>query len=177
MHKGNVTVDPSAGYEKRDITIPAVLQNIIFLFLFIGFCLALSWVVYVLFLPKGKDRLAIDPVTPTPQRPPAPVLQAYPKAEMRQFREQENAVVSSYGWANREQGAVRIPVDRAVELLAERGFPAGQLPVTKDDLQARPGNHPVSPQASGAHAEAPAGEAQRPAPNPGAHPEGHAGSH
>ena len=140
MHKSNVTIDPTSGYEKRDVSLSTILRWVIFLFAFVGVCAFLAWVSYVIFLPKGKDRLAIEPVSPTDQRPPSPVLQAYPKTEMHQFRAQENAAVTSYGWANKEKTEVRIPINHAVELLAERGLPVGQQPVSKNDADLRPGN-------------------------------------
>lgn len=68
-------------------------------------------------------------VTPLPflaerQPPPAPRLQVDPPADLRKLRAAEDAVLHSYGWVDREAGIVRIPIERAVELLAERGLPA-----------------------------------------------------
>ncbi len=32
-------------------------------------------------------------------------------------------MLKSYGWIDRDKGVVRIPIDRAIEILAERGLP------------------------------------------------------
>ena len=36
----------------------------------------------------------------------------------------ENAILGSYGWLDRKAGTVRIPIDRAMDLIAHRGLPA-----------------------------------------------------
>lgn len=58
------------------------------------------------------------------QPPPAPRLQVDPPADLRKLRAAEDAVLQSYGWVDRDAGIVRVPVERAIELLAERGLPA-----------------------------------------------------
>ncbi|MCS6926547.1 MAG: hypothetical protein NZ578_11670 [Candidatus Binatia bacterium] len=58
------------------------------------------------------------------QPPPAPRLQVDPPADLRRLRAAEDAVLQSYGWVDRDAGIVRIPIDRAIALLAERGLPA-----------------------------------------------------
>jgi hypothetical protein len=161
MLKSNVTIDPHSGYEKRDVSLPTLTKWVIFLFIFVIVCSAIAWVVYVMFLPRGRDPLALAPLTPGQRRPPSPVVQAYPRVEMRQFRAQENAAVASYGWANKERGEVRIPVGRALEMLAERGLPTGQVPVSKSDPGLRPGNRTIeSGSATGAGETTQPGQAQ-----------------
>jgi hypothetical protein len=59
-----------------------------------------------------------------PRLPPAPRLQTAPERELRQMRDEEDELLRSYGWVDREAGRVRIPIDRAMDLLAERGLPA-----------------------------------------------------
>lgn len=139
MHKSNVTIDPNSGYEKRDVSLSTIMRWVVFLFIFVVICAAIAFVTYVVFLPQGRDPLALETLTPGQQRPPSPVLQAYPRAEMRQFLLDENEAVNSYGWANKEQNEVRIPVDKAIEMLAARGLPTGQQPVSRTDINMRPG--------------------------------------
>ena len=43
---------------------------------------------------------------------------------LQKFREEEEHLLSSYGWADQNTGVVRLPIDRAKELLLERGLPA-----------------------------------------------------
>lgn len=67
---------------------------------------------------------AVSPMQNLQAMPPMPLLQAAPKADMKVMLEQEHALLTSYGWASKPEGRVRIPVDRAVELVAQRGLPA-----------------------------------------------------
>ena len=39
------------------------------------------------------------------------------------MREEERDRLSSYGWVDRKAGIARIPVDRAIEILAKKGLP------------------------------------------------------
>jgi hypothetical protein len=61
----------------------------------------------------------------TPGRlPPAPRLQSNPTSDLQQLLEAGNAKLNSYGWIDKSAGVIRIPIDRAMELLAQRGLPA-----------------------------------------------------
>jgi hypothetical protein len=44
--------------------------------------------------------------------------------ELQELRAAEDAVLRSYSWVDRAGGIVRMPIDRAIDLLAERGLPA-----------------------------------------------------
>jgi hypothetical protein len=58
------------------------------------------------------------------QVPPEPRLQITPAQDLQQMRAAEDALLNTYGWVDREAGIVRLPIDRAIQLLAERGLPA-----------------------------------------------------
>ena len=73
------------------------------------------------------------PPTPTPQHPPAirnlPSTETDPAAELRAYRKRERAVLENYGWINPQQGIVRLPIERAMQLYAERaGTPQRPAP-------------------------------------------------
>jgi hypothetical protein len=55
--------------------------------------------------------------------PPQPRLQMEPRQEMRALRQRDQELLTTYGWANREAGLVRIPIERAMQLTVERGLP------------------------------------------------------
>jgi hypothetical protein len=71
------------------------------------------------------------------QPPPAEVVktemsepvQSFPRlveSEPRvlaEFRKTEDALLSSYGWVEKDKGLVRIPIDEAMRLVVERGLP------------------------------------------------------
>ena len=71
---------------------------------------------------------------------PQPRLEVKPGASLAELRAAEDAELKSYGWIDRKAGTVRIPIDRAMQLLLERGLPdvgAGKTPLSL--MQARPG--------------------------------------
>jgi hypothetical protein len=42
------------------------------------------------------------------------------------FRAQEDALLTSYGWVEKDKGLARIPIDEAMKLVASRGMPKFQ---------------------------------------------------
>ena len=55
---------------------------------------------------------------------PGPRLQVDANKELRQMRAAEDAALNSYGWVDKSSGSVRIPIERAIEILAKQGLPA-----------------------------------------------------
>ena len=75
-----------------------------------------------------------------------PLLQVLPEDELAAMRAADARQLNEYAWADKASGAVRIPIDRAMRLLAERGLPASSAaPVTIEQLQQQRGNPPVTP--------------------------------
>lgn len=56
--------------------------------------------------------------------PPEPRLQVVPRVELQQYKEEVTHQIESYEWIDKDAGVVRIPIERAIELIAERGLPA-----------------------------------------------------
>ena len=59
-----------------------------------------------------------------PEIPPEPRLQDAPAVDLELFRERERKRLSTYGWIDRANGVVQIPIERAMELVAREGLPA-----------------------------------------------------
>jgi len=55
--------------------------------------------------------------------PPPPRLQNYPFYDLKALRGDENRVLEHYGWVDKNAGVGRIPVERAIDVLAEKGLP------------------------------------------------------
>jgi hypothetical protein len=55
--------------------------------------------------------------------PPGPRLQTYPFQDIKELRQTEVPLLDSYEWIDRNAGTVRIPIERAMDVLAERGLP------------------------------------------------------
>ncbi|HVN03056.1 MAG TPA: hypothetical protein VMT86_01495 [Bryobacteraceae bacterium] len=55
--------------------------------------------------------------------PPEPRLQPNPPRDMRAMRAAEDQLLNQYAWVDPDKGIVRIPVARAMDLIAQRGLP------------------------------------------------------
>ena len=79
-----------------------------------------------------------------PGLPPLPRLQVYPVRHWKDFAAAEKARLDSYGWMDRTSGAVHIPIDRAIEIVAERGVgPLPPAPMAMPAAPAAPGTTEV----------------------------------
>jgi hypothetical protein len=77
---------------------------------------------------ENRERSSERPLAPAiaaslRRTPPEPRLEPYPLLPLLRLHAEERAVLTSYGWVDKPGGVVRIPIDRAMELLVERGLP------------------------------------------------------
>lgn len=78
---------------------------------------------------EKKDRAVIAEAgleRPQDALPPPPRLQIHPVASWEAFRDAETKRLATYGWMDRASGAVHVPVERAMEIVLQRGV--GPLP-------------------------------------------------
>jgi hypothetical protein len=54
---------------------------------------------------------------------PNPRLEEDERTQLNGMRTEEEKTLYSYGWVNEQQGIVRIPIERAMDLLVQRGLP------------------------------------------------------
>src|SRR5690349_19528358 len=116
------------GYEKRDVNAKWIFGIVVFLAavgLLMHFCLA-GMMQRLGRTPTPRDSYAgahrLSPAT-AELNTNVPHLQLSPPAELKQFRAREDAELNSYGWIDRSSGIVRVPIDRAMELVLQRGLP------------------------------------------------------
>lgn len=62
---------------------------------------------------KAIEASLISQRTPAPK----PRLQVHPPSDLAAYRAQQEHLLDSYGWVDRRSGVVRIPINRAMELL------------------------------------------------------------
>jgi hypothetical protein len=58
------------------------------------------------------------------KEPPAPRLQFAPVKDIQDLHNREESTLNSYGWVDKPSGTVRIPIDKAIDLLMQRGLPS-----------------------------------------------------
>jgi hypothetical protein len=128
------------GYERQDISVSGVLY-----FLF-GLAVAGLITYFVVdgfyhFLDKraAAEQAPVNPLVtnaPTDTRHipkdypqsafPNPKLEEDERGQLNGIRLTEEETLSTYDWIDKNTGTVRIPIDRAMELIAQRGLPTRQ---------------------------------------------------
>lgn len=93
-----------------------------------------AFLMWILFRTLVAREIARDPKPlaiverTAPPPPPAPRLQVTPEKDLAALRAGEKAMLEGYAWVDRAAGRVRIPIERAMTLIAERGLPPVAAP-------------------------------------------------
>jgi hypothetical protein len=119
------------GYEVSDAHIGPLVRFGVFLAVVTVVFAALMVGLYrFLDAREAAEKAPRYPMTVGVERPlpPPPRLQSYPFSDLKALRQEEGRLLERYGWIDRNRGLVRIPVDRAIEILAERGLPYREAP-------------------------------------------------
>jgi hypothetical protein len=66
-----------------------------------------------------------SPLATTRRLPPEPRLQTAETRDLGAVREGEDKALASYGWVDKDGGVARIPIERAMDLILQRGIPGG----------------------------------------------------
>jgi hypothetical protein len=112
------------GYETRDASIPALLKFAVTLaIVLIVVSVGMRWL-FGYFAKTQTLGPATAPFENTRTIPPVPRLQVAPQKEIHDYWESQQETLNSYGWVDKHNGTVRIPIDRAMRLVLQRGLPA-----------------------------------------------------
>jgi hypothetical protein len=138
IHPANST--GNGGYERQDIGAAPVLYFLLGLLVAGVFIYFLADGIYsylekqseaqqapvsplVTNAPKDTRQLSADYKDYLRQSFPAPQLEIDERGQLDKIRIGEEETLSSYDWVDQKAGTVRIPIDRAMDLLAQRGLP------------------------------------------------------
>jgi len=130
--------NPEVQFEKGDVDATALLK-------FLGWTVAatlaivfLLWRLYFVFVAQEAARQPPPPIMrpdAAQMAPPRPLLQVRPEPppelaarfaaqNLAEFRAQEDALLGSYGWVDKDLGRVHMPVAEAMRIVAEQGLPS-----------------------------------------------------
>jgi len=112
------------GYETRDVNVAALVKfaaSLAVILIIVSFGMRWTFNYYAKTQTLGP---AATPFENERTIPPLPRLQVAPQKEIHDYWESQQSIVGSYGWVDRQNGVVRIPVDRAMRILLARGLPA-----------------------------------------------------
>jgi hypothetical protein len=116
-----------AGHEPNTVSSRAVVRFVLGLASILIVVHFLIWGVFQLLKQdaKSEDRPLPPGVSKQFARlPPAPRLEDRPLAPRAQLNARENRILGTYGWVDKKAGTVRIPIERAMDLITNRGLPA-----------------------------------------------------
>jgi hypothetical protein len=139
---------PYHDHERKDVDVPSLFM--IALVLFLSGAVIFLVVSGMMRYFKSHEPIktagrANIPATRSAEFP-KPQLEVKSGADLATLRAAEEADLNSYGWLDRNSGTVHIPIDRAMQLLSERGLPevgAGKTPLSL--MQARPAETATPP--------------------------------
>ncbi len=114
---------PEARHELRDVNTWAVTKFAIALVLLCGVALLILAGLFKYF--QSQEVVTPPGATAIANRlPPAPRLETHPIQDLSAMRAGEDAALNSYGWVDQKNGIARIPISRAIDLLAQHGLPS-----------------------------------------------------
>lgn len=133
-HAHGDLVNENVHHEESDINVRAIISFVVVL---TAVTVAIQVLVYGLFLlfnkVEDKTQADVSPLTPPPAQVsdfPSPSLQTTPWTDLIKLRADEYAYLHSYGWVDQNAGIARIPIDRAKEMLLQKGLPVRADAVT-----------------------------------------------
>jgi hypothetical protein len=107
-------------YEVRDATVWVLVVFGFALCLMLAFTLLGSGLLVSFLAHRDSRTLPVPTVETGAERPPEPRLQTDPGRDLGDMRRAEDSLLGSYTWIDRQTGTVRIPIDRAMDLVAAR---------------------------------------------------------
>lgn len=119
-HLGEEGVSPEERHDERTSVLVWAGAGLAIVLVVVSF--AMLWLFNYLAAEEAARSPRRNPLATTYGRelPPQPRLQSAPLRDLEHLRAREDAILHGYGWMDRERGLVRIPIERAMELLAER---------------------------------------------------------
>ena len=154
-------VDTSLGYERSDVGVTGIVVFVVALTIFVVvggvLCYGIGKVINARMNkedgPNSKWTKTVDvrqlgnlPSNPELQDKMAEITQSFPtprvqsddgNQDVADLHAREDLLLSNYTWVDESKGTVRIPIERAMELIAQRGLTAApavttQAPMTGD---------------------------------------------
>lgn len=148
-HAGDMPANPGINYESRDLGARGIVVFLI--------VLAISGIlieILVWGMLRFYNKMTVEsnvptagtsqlygqpyatPVTGDPSlRFPKPALQVDDVADMNKLKAENEEILNSYAWVDKNNGTVRVPIQQAIDQVAQKGLPVrqeqGPLPVAK----------------------------------------------
>jgi hypothetical protein len=140
-------IDASLGYERRDVSVTGIIVFLVAMFIFVVVTAVVCYGVgKVLNAHMNKEdgpttkwtktvnirELGNMPSSPAMQNQVANLMETFPaprlevdngNVDVEALHAREGLLLYHYTWIDKSKGTVRIPIERAMELVAQRGLP------------------------------------------------------
>jgi hypothetical protein len=160
---GPKDIDASAGYEQTDVKVTGIIVFLVSLAILVAVCGVVTYGMGKLINARmdrqdgptnkwAKDpdkqirQLGNLPSSPELQNKIAQVTQSFPtprvqtddgNQDVADLHAREDLLLENYTWVDQSQGKVRIPIERAMQIIAQKGLPvaptAQQAPLLADE--------------------------------------------
>jgi hypothetical protein len=121
--------NPPVHHEESDVNIRGIFGFAAGLAIAVAFVAFVVWVLFTYFASREARKSTPEYPLAVQQEnrlPPEPRLQTNPRQDLTDLRSQEDQILDTYGWVDRNAGTVRIPIEQAMKLTLQRGLPARQ---------------------------------------------------
>ncbi len=144
---GPEDIDASAGYEKSDVRVTGIIVFLTSLLIFVAVIGVLAYGIGKVINarmdredgPTSKWASTVNvrslgnmPADPELQHKVAELTEKFPTPRLERddgdqdladLHQREDLLLNYYSWVDQPKGTVRIPIDRAMEIIAQRGLP------------------------------------------------------
>jgi len=123
----------NSGYETTDVNPRTLLASVALLAAVLVLSVVAAVVLFDVFAEQAAQRdPKVSPLAPAEsQVPPEPRLVVREHADLESVLKGEEELLrgpKAYGWVDKERGIVRIPIERAMELIAKEGLQSRPSP-------------------------------------------------
>jgi hypothetical protein len=138
-HGSGLPVNPGINYESRDLGAKGIVVFLIVLAVSGILIELLVWGMLRFYnkltvennVPTaGTAQLYTQPTELTGGDPalrfPKPALQVDDVADMNKLKAENEEILNSYGWVDQNNGVVRVPIQTAIDQVAQKGLPVRQ---------------------------------------------------
>lgn len=112
-----------AGHESQDARVRPIVMVLAGLAVSVAIVGALVYGIFWYLADHPLNTAPSNPLVESVQIPPPPRIDTHPGAELKELNTYEDNILSTYGWTDPKKNIVRIPLDQAMQIELQRGFP------------------------------------------------------
>lgn len=115
--------NPEVSHEASDVNVKGILRFAVALAV-AAMVIHVALYALLFYYDQRESRRAAPSVGPRQaEQAPEPRLRVAPRTDLIEMRAAEDRLLQSYGWVDREKNLVRVPIERAMEIVLQRGLP------------------------------------------------------